>query len=292
VVKHLGMTASTKRDRYLPWRRAGQLVGSALYWIPISAFPCRAEEKRWLRQFLVAFDKEMGGTPQCRVEVFVHRNAIYPDMTEPMLLNLRALNPVPGVMRVYGESLRKAPAPREIVRMVNEGRVETLLSLGTDIGWWFAQKNADKQRDLFLGLGGMVNVWVPPDPKTAPPSFHMPEKVLKNPAFAGLDIAGAILVTYSFADSFLPNSLKTFAPELKADPQYQGYPFALALFKSQDILSASGEQREEWLSLARCYLIESPSDKGILLWGTLEIDGAFDKALEVVRQQKLEYPIE
>ena len=105
-----------------------------------------------------------------------------------------------------------------------------------------------------------------------------------------MDIAGTIAVTYSLADSFLPNSLKAFAPELKADPQYQGFPFALSLFKTEDIFGASGEQREEWLRLAPCYLMESRSDRGILLWGTLEIDAVLRKVLEALRQEKLEYP--
>ena len=268
------------------------MVGSALYWIPVSAFPCRSGEKEWLCQFLIALDREMKEALQCRVEIFVHRDAIYPDLMEPMLLNLQKLNPVPGVMREYGEPLRKAPAPREIVQMVTDGKMEKLLSLGTDTGWWFASKNAGKQRELFLGNGGMVNVWLPPDPKTAPPPFHIPEKVLNNPAFAGMDIAGTVQVTYSFADSFLPNSLKMFAPELKADPQYQGYPFAIALFKSKDIFNAGGEKREEWLQLAPCYLIESRADRGVLLWGTLKLDDVLQKVLEALRQQKLEYPIQ
>ncbi len=281
---------SGKHDYYLPWRRAEALVGSALYWIPVSAFPCRTGEKQWLQQFLLAFDKGMKEALQCRVEVFVQRDAIYPDMMDPLLLNLQELNPLPGVMRVHGEPLRKAPPAREIQRIVAEGKTEKLMSMGSDVGWWFVRKNAEKQRELFFGLGGMVNVWLPPDPKTAPPPFPMPEKALKNPAFAGMDIAGTIAVTYSLADSFLPNSLKAFAPELKADPQYQGFPFALSLFKTEDIFGASGEQREEWLRLAPCYLMESRSDRGILLWGTLEIDAVLRKVLEALRQEKLEYP--
>lgn len=284
------MTTPIKHDHYFPWRRADALVGSALYWMPVSAFPCRKGEKQWLQQFLLAFDQEMKEALQCRTEVFVHRDAIYPDMMEPLLLHLQELNPVPGVMRMYGEPLRKAPNPREILQIVAEGKMESLTSLGSDVGWWFAKKNASQQRDLFLGLGGMVNVWLPPDPKTAPPPFHMPERALKNPAFAGMDIMGAVAVTYSFADSFLANSLKTFAPELKADPQYQGYPFALTLFKSEDIFSAGGEKREEWLRLAPCYLVESRPDRGILLWGTPDIEDILRRVLQALREQKLEYP--
>lgn len=284
------MAKLENKQAYLPWRRADAMVGSCLYWLPVSAVPCRDAEKQWLRQFLAAFDAEMKAALQCRVEVFVARNAIFPDMMDPMLLNLQALNPVPGVMRVYGERLRKAPHAREIERMVNEGKQASLISMGSDMGWWFVKKKADMQRNLFLGLGGMVNVWLPPDPKTAPPPFHMPEKTMKNPAFASMDIQGAVDVTYSLADSFLPDSLKVFAPELKDDPQYQGYPFALALLKSQDIMSARGEQREEWLKLAPCYLFESPADAGLLLWGKPEIDAVMKKVLDAIREQKLEYP--
>lgn len=282
-----------RRDQnpYLPFRRADGLVGSALYWIPVSAFPCGTREKEWLRQFLQAFDKKMKQAMECRVEIFVHRDAIYPDMMEPMLLSLRELNPLPGVMRMYGEPLRKALPPREIERLVTEGKVEALLSMGTDTGWWFVRKNADRQRSLFLGQGGMVNVWLPPDPKTTPPHFRMPEKVLNNPAFAGMDVAGTVQVTYSLADSFLRNSLGVFAPELKSDPQYQGYPFALVLFKSQDIFDVGGDKRKEWLSLAPCYMVESRPDRGILLWGVEEIDELILGVLEDLRKQGSEYPL-
>ncbi len=280
-----------KNEPYLPWRKADSLVGSSLYWIPVTGTPVREGEKQWLRQFLLAFDQAMKAALQCRVEVFVSRKTIFPDMMDPMLLNQQALNPIPGVMRLYGEALRKAPHAREIERLVKEGKQDQLLSMGTDIGWWFAKKQADFQRGLFFGHGGMVNVWLPPDPKTAPPPFHMPEKILKNPSFANMDVQGQVDLTYSLADSFLPNSLATFAPELKGDPQYQGYPFALALLKSQDIMSARGEQREEWLKLAPCYLFESPADAGILLWGKPEVDAAMEAALNVVREQKLEYPL-
>lgn len=284
------MATATKTNIYAPFRRADALVGSALYWIPVSGVPAREAEKAWLRQFLLAFDAGMKEALKCRVEVFVTRRSIFPDMMDPMLLNLQALNPIPGLMRVHGEKLRKAPHAREIERMVNDGKQEQLLSMGTDTGWWFVKKKADFQRGLFFGHGGMVNVWLPPDPKTAPPPFHMTEKVMKNPAFAGMDIQGTVDVTYSLADSFLPESLKTFAPEVKGDPQYQGYPFALALLKSQDIMSARGEQRDEWLKLAPCYLFESPADAGVILWGKPEVDAIVLKVLEAMREQKLEYP--
>lgn len=280
----------TKPNPHSPFRRADALVGSSLYWIPVSGVPVREAEKTWLRQFLLAFDAGMKQALQCRVEVFVTRKAIFPDMMDPMIANLQALNPLPGVMRIYGEKLRKAPHAREIERMVADGKQAQLLSMGSDTGWWFVKKNADAQRALFLGHGGMVNVWLPPDPKTAPPPFHMPEKVMKNPAFAQMDIQGSIDVTYSLADSFLPDSLKVFAPELAGDPQYQGFPFALALLKSQDIMSARAEQRDEWLKLAPCYLFESPPDGGLLIWGKPDVDAVMLKALEAIREQKLEYP--
>lgn len=245
----------------------------------------------WLRRFLQAFDEKMKQAMECRVEIFVHRDAIYPDMMEPMLLNLRKLNPLPGIMRMYGEPLRKALPPREIERLVAEGKMKALLSMGTDTGWWFVRKSADTQRSLFLGLGGMVNVWLPPDPVTTPPQFRLPEKVLKNPAFVGMDVAGTIQVTYSLADSFLRKSIDAFAPELKSDPQYQGYPFALVLLKSQDIFDVGGDKRKEWLNLAPCYMVESRLDKGILLWGVEEIDELITRVLEDMRQQGLEYPI-
>ncbi len=284
------MATVTKTNIYAPFRRAEALVGSSLYWLPVSGVPVREAEKAWLRAFLLAFDAGMNEALKCRVEVFVTRRAIFPDMMDPMIANLQALNPMPGVMRVYGEKLRKAPHAREIERLVVQGKQDQLLTMGTDSGWWFVKKNADAQRGLFLGHGGMVNVWLPPDPKTAPPPFHMTEKVMKNPAFAKMDIQGAVDVTYSLADSFLPDSLKVFAPELAADPQYQGFPFALALLKSQDIMSARGEQRDEWLALAPCYLFESPADAGVLLFGKPEVDEVVLKALETLREQKLEYP--
>ncbi len=277
-------------SKYLPWRRADALVGSSLYWIPISGVPCRESEKQWLRHFLLAFDHFIKEALACRVEVFVLRKAIVPDLMDLMLLNLQALNPVAGVMRAYGAPLRKVPNSHEIERIVNEGKQDTLLSMGTDIGWWFAKKKADIQRNLFLGRGGMVNIWLPPDPKTAPPLFPMPENIMKHPSFAGMDIQGAVDVTFSLADSLLPKSLEAFGPEMKADPQYQGFPFAIPLFNSQGILSARGEQREEWLKLAPCFLSESPVDAGLILWGKPEVDGVMRKAVDVMLELKMEYP--
>ncbi len=167
------MPTVEKTNPHAPFRRADALVGSSLYWIPVSSIPPREAEKTWLRKFLLAFDAEMKNALKCRVEVFVTRKAIFPDMMDPMLINLQALNPIPGVMRLYGEKLRKAPPAREIERMVADGKQAQLLQMGSDSGWWFVKKNADFQRGLFLGHGGMVNVWLPPDPKTAPPLFHM-----------------------------------------------------------------------------------------------------------------------
>lgn len=282
--------STTKYHWARPWIRADALLGSSLYWLGVSQFPCRTAEKGWARAFLQAFDQEMQKTLQCRVEIFVHRRTLFPDLMDPFLLHARKLNPIPGLMQIYGEPLRKAPHSRDIERMVGDGEFDKLTRMGTDIGWWFARKNPDEQRSMFLGQGGMVHVWLPPDAKTAPPELKIAPKVRSHPAFAGLDLEGTRAVTYSLADSFLPNSLKIFAPDIKEDPQYQGYPFALPMLNSQDIMTVTGELRSEWLKLAPCYFFESPTDRGFLLWGVPEIDEPIKMVLEAMREQGLEYP--
>ncbi|MBY0508013.1 MAG: hypothetical protein K2X03_29140 [Bryobacteraceae bacterium] len=225
-----------------------------------------------------------------RRENFVNFDAIYPDLMTPFLKHSQEFNPIPGMLVQPSQEVFRAPTEKEIQDIIASGDASKIRNATKNIAYWLPKKKGPAQLTALGGFGARLSVWLPPCPKTTPPDFRLPPKVLANPVFKPLDIPGEIEMTFALADSFLPRSLQVFAPEIQDNPQYAGMPFAVPLLTSRDIITTRGEVREAWLSLLGAYLAESREDQGILLWGSVDIDPLMLEIVAALHEENIFYP--
>jgi len=273
-----------------PFRRADSLVGSSMFWLPVSNFPVRSQEKQWLLGFLAMFSEGLKQTLDFRQENFLNFDYIYPHLQDLFLRHTLEFNPITGMLVQPSKPPFRPPTEEQLREMMESGDASKIRNAPKNIAYWLAKKKGLRQMEVFFGFGAMVSLWLPVTEETRPPDFRLPKKALKNPAFAGLDLEAEIEFTYSLRDPFLPQSKQIFAPELAGDPQYGGMPFAVPLLTAQDIFYARGEQREAWLGLFGAYAAESREDQGVLLWGRKEIEPVILECLRVLHEQDLRYP--
>ncbi len=278
------------REPFGPFMKAEALVGSSLFWLPVTGFPMRRPEKEWTSEFERRFTQAAKDNLKLRRENFINFHYLYPDLMTPFLQHSLEFNPVPGMLiRPYQEVFR-APTEKQMQEMIRSGDVSKIGSATRDIAYWLPKNKGEKQLSVFGGFGALMSVWLPPCPKTIPPDFRIPPRVLQNPHFKPLNLLGEIELTFALLDSFLAKSLEIFAPRIKEDPQYAGMPFAVPLFTSRDILTARAEVRESWLSLMGAYLAESRDDQGLLLWVRPEVEPLVKRILEELDDQQIFYP--
>jgi hypothetical protein len=279
-----------RKEPYWPFRKAESLVGSSLFWLPVSGFPMRQPEKAWVIEFDRQFTLAMKEKLKFRQENFINFDFIYPDLMTPFLKHASEFNPVPGMLVQPSQEVFRAPTEKEIQDIIASGDASKVRNATKNIVYWLPKNKGAKQLTIFGGYGALMSIWLPPCPKTKPPDFRIPPKILENPNFKPLNIPGEIELTFALADSFLPNSLKVFAPDIKDNPQYSGMAFAIPLITSRDILTTPGDVRELWLSLMGAYLAESRDDQGLLLWGRPDIDPLVKQILEGMLEQEIIYP--
>jgi hypothetical protein len=101
----------------------------------------------------------------------------------------------------------------------------------------------DNARDVMLGLGTMLQFFVPGD--------------------GGEDFLGA--------------AKRLLLPPIK-DPSYTSFPFYVPLFQAKSITEAKETQLETWLCGARACIRESPEDQGILIFGKAPMHDVLSQA--------------
>jgi len=282
--------ASGTRNPWWPFRRAESLTGSSLFWLPVSNFPVRTQEKQWLLGFFALFQEGLKKALEFRQENFLNFDYIYPHLQDVFLRHSLEFNPITGMLVQPSKPVFRPPTEEQMREILESGDASPIRNAPKNIAYWLAKKKGLRQMEVFFGYGAMVSLWLPVTEKTRVPDFRLPKKALKNPAFAGLDLESEIEFTYSLRDPFLPKSKEIFAPGLAGDPQYGGMPFAVPLLSAQDIFYASGDLREAWLDLMGAYVCESRTDQGILLWGRRDIELVMLDCLRVLHEQDLQYP--
>lgn len=278
------------RNPWWPFRRADSLAGSSMFWLPVSNFPVRSQEKQWLLGFFALFSEGLKNLLEFRQENFLNFDHLYPHLQDPFLRHTLEFNPIPGMLVEPSKPLFRPPTEEQLREILESGDASRIRNAPKNIAYWLAKKKGLRQMEVFFGFGAMVSLWLPVTDETRPPDFRLPKKALKNPAFAGLDLEAEIEFTYSLRDPFLPKSKQLFAPDMAGDPQYGGTPFAVPLLTAQDVFYARGEQREAWLELFGAYASESRADQGILLWGRKDVEPVMLECLRILHEQDLKYP--
>lgn len=276
-----------------PWVRAdeSQMPDCALYWLPVSGFPVRETEKAWISEFLKRLSAVLDQDHGLRGEIFFG----YKQITEDLGDTFRAYAPkcmkLMGLGRFADTPVPSFPSQEEVQKLVADGKKIDFRDWLGDYLIWFIGRQPDRQRELFLGYGGMTTIYLPPDPKAQAPKLPFtPALRASLPVFQRLDVDGTIAGTFAMQDQFLEKSKALFGKGLESRPEYPGLAFILPLLESAQFFLASPELRAQWFSLFEVYVQESRKDKGFLLaFQKPEYEAALLGVLEEMTRDGLRY---
>ena len=278
-------------ERLEPWSRATAIDDLFLYWMPVSGFPMTADEKLWLTEFLRLWELKVAAPAKLRPEIFVHMRALSKDAADDFLRYAQKCIVRLGLGRRPAADIPRFPTAEQIKKIAERGETIDLYEWTGDYHYWFVNKDPARQRELFLGHGGMMTLYLPPDPKI--PQNKLPFTPKLREAFAvfkQVDVDAMIEGSNAAMDSFLPESKRLFGKGLEDRPQYPGIPFVLPALDSGHILAATAEQRREWFAFAPMYVRESLQDKGVLLAFQADHEDALKDLLDEMRSRGVHYP--
>lgn len=280
-----------------PWYRAPDLERFFLYWIPVVSFPVPPDQVAWQMEFLDRLVGRLRSKSGLRAEVFLQFKAATEEKTaEALQKRFAEFHPLLGLSRRPGAPLPKFPSAAEMKQdralyFSGEKMLDVKQIMG-DYCYWFLNKADHKQREAFLGQGGLTMIFLKPDPKTAvPPLLHFSPYVRRtNPAFQMLDVDGFLAGVFSLSDGFLPKSKKLFGGGLEEEPEFAGIQFILPLLESADFFQQPAEEAGKWFELFDVYLNESPADMGLVLASKTDLDQDLLDISRNMRDEGLEYP--
>lgn len=253
--------------RYEPWVRAEQNQDDLfLFWMPVSCFPMRHDEKDWISEFIRRLSVALAEQHGLRGEVFLQYKQITPQMGDAVRKYFQKCMKLLGLGRFADQDLPSFPTAEQVKEAVDSGKPFDFREWLGDYIIWFIGKQPIEQRRLFFGNGGIIHIFLPPDPRLR--TFKLPFTPAFRaamPVFQKCDVDGMIEGTMSMADAFLDRSKELFGEGLEEKPEYPGLAFILPLLDSQHFFIATPELREKWFSLFDVYINESRSDKGMIL---------------------------
>lgn len=281
-----------RRDQeILPWRRARELERCSLYWLPVSNFPVPPDQRQWLLQFLDAVSNSAKDRFGLRSEVFLQYKSTIDLATRFQKLTFEFL-PMLGLGYRPGSKIPSFPSHEELKRMADGEAKFDLKDWVADYCYWFLSKSGKRQREEFLGHGGMTTILLKPDPGTAPPPLPPSAKVSRGPTPPGFDIDGLWACTFAMTDSFLAKSKELFGAGLEERQEFPGLPFILPLLSTADFFCGAAEDCDKWFQLFDMYVNESPRDRGFVLASKVDLDEFLIDLLSAMREQGLSYPLE
>jgi len=241
---------------------------------------------------MLFFDRLVGlmsGQFDLRVEVFLQYKVIHPALLNSFLATTREFSPITGLGRRPGATIPECPSAEEMNRILEGGKFDIRDHLA-DYTYWFLEKADHRQRDLFLGHGGLTLAFLKPDPKTMAPKLMVAEGLRKHPASKMVDIEKVYARSFGLMDGFLAKSKELFGAGLENNPQFPGLPFILPLWCTGDFFSLPEEERAKCFELFDVYITESPADKGLLLATKKDYEEKLIGLLQQMREQGSVYP--
>jgi len=270
-----------------PWVRAPAITDNSIYWMPVDPFPMLPQQREWIDAFHGRLATQMKSRFQLREEVFLQFKALYPDLLDRFTSTSSQFMPVSGMSLRPGEQPKALPDLESIRKQV-EAATKNGTGVDTNV-WmpdylqWFVRKLSAEQRASFLGYGGLLTLYIAPDPATVAPALKLPGFFTSMPIYDD-SIQANLDAGFALRDAFLNKSKEVFGEPFREDPSYKGMAFILPLLSSQSILDATPEQRQIWFSVFDGYLIESKQDRGMIL---AVKDPAFDEVLkDLIKQMR------
>lgn len=248
-------------------------------------------ERNWLTHFLLRLSVRLEDAEKLRCEIFLPYKLLVDD-TLTQFVKYRQKSPtLMGLERRLNASLPTMPTQAEVEDLKKSGAGLDYRKWTADYAYWFVAKQPEQQRALFLGLGGMTTVFLPPDPKTVAPKLPFTPKLrAAHPAFKRFDVDANHQAVYSMTDAFLERSKLLFGKGLEDEPAYDGLAFVLPSLTTGDFFSTETQTRAGWFQVFDLYVRESPEDRGVVLAFRKDFEGHLLAVLESMRQDNLLYP--
>lgn len=277
----------------LPWRRAHDLEVCQLYWMPAASFPLPFRQRQWLLRFAQDFTAAIAAKYETLPQLFLQMKVIHPDLRDLFIKTSRQFCPMLGLSRRPGSPLPAVPDER-YAQDLQKGKIQyDHKALQPDYCYWFLYPEREKQRELFLGYGGLTTLYIRPDAENKAPKVAVPKHIQQDKRFAMLpsqeSMQRVLDGAFALKSPFLAKSKEMFAADLKEDPQYPGLLFVIPLLEAGAFFQASSEQIETWFSLFDFYLYESPKDRGIVLATHHEIEDELIDLLARLREAGFVY---
>ena len=278
-------------DDLLPWRCAEDLKTCSLYWLPTAGFPALAAQRQWLMLFLDRLKSLLGRQFGLRGELFLQSKSLLPGaLRSEFLRTAREFCPIMGIAAQPGSEARLALTDEEVKEIADGGHPFDVDRAYPDYVYWFANKQEQKQRDLFFGHGGMTIAFLKPDPKTQPPKLPFTSGMRKHPVFQAFDVDALHAQTFALLDGFQEKSKQLFGAQMEQDPQFEGLRFILPRLESRHFFEQPAQEIKKWFELFDVYVQESPADGGILLASHLDLEQELTHLLRHMKGLGLRYP--
>ena len=279
-----------KSTKLRPFVRATEISDVALYWLPVE-YPMRTRERLWVLAFLQHLKSRLVSEKNLRLETFLQFKALYPDLLNRFLARSMEFQPLTGLLLQPGTKPPDLPTFEDIEAEVKKGGPVDVNQWMADYCYWFMAKQDEQQREDFLGTGGLVFLFLAPDPNSEPPDLKIPKVMRTHPALKDVDVEARMAAAYSLQDKFLKQSKEVFGEPVRSDPTYPGIPYILPLLASKDFFRATPAQRTQWFEVFDVYCIESKPDKGMLFaFKDRHFDDALIDLVQQLRDAGMEYP--
>lgn len=283
------LTRAVDREELLPWVRAQNLEDTFLYWLPMENFPPRHDQRSWLLEFLVRWNRALTGQAGLRSELFLQYKTACQEPVEEFQRYALRNSVMPGYSRKPGTSVNKFPAADEMMKAMQSGDYD-MYNWVPDLCYWFVTKKPAEQQEKFFGRGGMTILFLPPDPKTAPMRLPFTAKYrAAMPVFQHFDVDAIVAGVASMQDVFLAKSKQLFGSGLEQEVTYPGIKYIIPLLTSGHFFTATAEERESWFTLFDVYINESPADKGLVMAFQKDFEPMLLETLESMRRDGLKY---
>ncbi len=287
------LSRGSSARRLLPFVRARAIEDTSLYWLPVSNFPARFQQRHWILEFIERLNLELR-REKLTVEQFLQLKYTRTNLNERFLNTMFEYRPITGMLLTPGQQLPQPPTSLEVKRLTethgSDGTIN-LDQLAPDYCAWFTGAQSKEQRQDFFGFGGMLLIWIEEGGEPAAPQFEIPRVIRTHPAMSGVDFAEQLQRGNRLQHPFLRRSREIFAAHLPDGPVKRYAIFALPRLRSNHFLEATAEERSGWFEVFSSYCIESEADRGILFaFKDANFDERLTAIVDSMQESGLEFP--
>ncbi len=287
------LAPADERTQLLPWRRAEKLTRCHLYWIPAD-FPLSSQHRQWILAFLDELSARLG-KEQLLSQTFLQMKAVYPNLMNDFIKTAVDFNPFFGLSRRPAAPMPPLPDMKYVEDLQKGNQPWKFGDRMPDYCYWFIGRQEQRQRQLFLGHGGLTTIFVSLDPENQPPPPRpIPPGVARSPIFAPIlkqwNPAHGTQTAASLKAPFLKKSKEFFAKGLEEDPQYPGLLYVLPLLTAADFFEQSDEETAHWFETFDVYVNESVADKGLLLASKESLTETLISIIGTLKEKFIRFP--